>query len=337
MSEASLQSLADLLSGKTLQDIKDEFDRLEECRVAAERVVDTLTSSNEKVVRRALRSILSKKSATKKLPLLKTLMHSERPHHSQTPLLVAAIKARVPVWLYGETGSGKTTAASMVAEQLGLPFRLISVCPMTTKSEFFGYRDAGGTYHGTAFREVYEHGGVFLIDEVDNGNASILAVLNAALANNTCPFPDGNIPRHEDAVFLAAANTIGQGADITYIGRNALDATTLDRFVFIKMDIDPCLEKVISGGVWDSSNLVDIARGGEYTVDEWYELVKDVRELCREMGLRHIISPRATLYGGRLIAAGVGRHYLEHMCLWKGLRKTDRKKIKKNLGFSGND
>ena len=128
---------------------------------------------------------------------------------------------------------------------LELPFRFISVCPTTTKSEFFGYRDAVGKYHSTAFREIFEGGGVFLIDEIDNGNSSSLSVLNTALVNDHCAFPDGNIERHPDAVFVAAANTIGRGADVRYIGRNALDATTLDRFVFVRMDIDENLEMLI--------------------------------------------------------------------------------------------
>ena len=36
--------------------------------------------------------------------------------------------------------------------------------------------------------------------------------------------------KHEDFVAIGAANTFGAGADAQYVGRNALDAATLDRF-----------------------------------------------------------------------------------------------------------
>jgi cobaltochelatase CobS len=222
-----------------------------------------------------------------------------------------------------------------VAESLNLPFRFLSVCPATTKSDFLGYRDASGVYRSTAFREIYESGGVFLIDEIDNGNPSILAVLNTALANDHCAFPDGNIERHEKAVFVAAANTIGRGADVRYIGRNALDATTLDRFVFVRMDIDENLENALTGGKFDHEAIVDIAEGGPVTITEWRTFVRQVRHACAELGIEHIVSPRATIYGSLLISAGVGKTHLEEMCIWKGMRETDRRKVIESIRSEG--
>jgi hypothetical protein len=40
----------------------------------------------------------------------------------------------------------------------------------------------------------------------------------------------------------AAANTYGTGADALYVGRNQLDAATLDRFYVVEMDYDRKLE-----------------------------------------------------------------------------------------------
>ena len=50
--------------------------------------------------------------------------------------------------------------------------------------------------------------------------------------------------RHKDFICIAAANTVGLGADRQFSGRNKLDAATLDRFAIgkIMMDYDPEVE-----------------------------------------------------------------------------------------------
>ncbi|PSO46410.1 MAG: hypothetical protein BRC24_02135 [Parcubacteria group bacterium SW_4_46_8] len=247
--------------------------------------------------------------------------------HRKLPLLRVAVQTKVPVWLYGDSGSGKSTAARQVAEECGLDFRFISVCPTTSKSDLLGYNDAAGNYHPTAFREIYENGGVFLIDEIDNGNPSVLAVLNAALSNEHCAFPDGNVARHEDTRIIAAANTIGRGASFEYVGRNALDITTLDRFVYIRMDIDENLEAALTGGDYDPDEAVDISAGGAVDTAQWRSFVQSVRDACHELGVNHLVSPRACIYGHRLIQAGVGCRHLERMCVWKGISPEEKEKI----------
>lgn len=327
----SLQTILDVFSGKTLRDIQAERASLEAVRDTIAHEAEVFASSEHALVRGALEELLSGE-VLPRLPALQQIVSETGARHRNTPLIMAALKANVPAWIHGDAGSGKTTAAFKAAHALGLQFRFISVCPTTTKSELLGYMDATGTYRGTAFREIFENGGVFLIDEIDNGNPSILAILNAALANGYCAFPDGNVKRHEEARFLAAANTIGRGADVRYIGRNALDATTLDRFVYVRMDIDENLEGALVGQRFNPKKIANLALGGSVTPEDWYGFVTQVRETCHTLGIQHLVSPRATLYGVRLIEAGVGRTHLEEMCIWKGLRDTDRTKIQENLG-----
>ena len=108
-----------------------------------------------------------------------------------------------------------------------------------------GYMDATGDYVRTAFRNAFEHGGVFLFDEVDNGNANALGVVNSALANGSMAFPDGMVKRHPDFLCVASANTYGRGADRQYVGRQALDAAFMDRFEVIHVDYDEALEEAL--------------------------------------------------------------------------------------------
>ncbi len=79
---------------------------------------------------------------------------------------------------------------------------------------------------------------MFLCDEIDAGNANVLATLNALLSQPIAAFPDGMVERHENFAFLAAGNTTGAGADMKFVGRNQLDGATLDRFVFVFWEYD---------------------------------------------------------------------------------------------------
>ncbi len=326
----NLVFLQALLTGTLLDEIRDEQEKLVSVRDSTKELLERFTSADRKIAKEVILEVLQR-GERREYPTLEEVLFQEAPQHINFPLVIAALRAKVPIWLWGDAGSGKTTSARKAADMLGLPFRLLSVCPTTTKSELFGYRDASGKYHATAFREIFEQGGVFLLDEIDNGNPSILSVLNTALANDTCSFPDGNIERHEKALFLAAANTIGRGADVRYVGRNALDATTLDRFVFVRMDIDENLEQSFVTGEFDKSKLITLDTGGTLTPLEWLALVQKVRHICSDLGLQHLITPRATVYGQRLIQVGVGKEHLMELCLFKGLRETDRAKILRKL------
>ncbi|HBR79990.1 MAG TPA: hypothetical protein DEA46_06175 [Candidatus Moranbacteria bacterium] len=326
----NMTALEALFKGETLDEIKHTIDQFNQDVETAITKLQRIESTDRNILRGVVQDMLAEGQEEKNL-FLERLVLDLQPKHKNFPLLLASIKARIPVWIYGDTGSGKTTATELAAKSIGLPFRFISVCPTTNKSELFGYNDANGKYHSTAFREIFENGGVFLIDEIDNGNPSVLSVLNTSLANDQCSFPDGNIKRHLDAIFVAAANTIGRGADIRYVGRNALDATTLDRFVYVRMDIDENLEQALIGRAWDDAMLIDIDDDEKIDIDEWYEFVTNVRSVCQKLGINHIVSPRATIYGQRLIQVGLGKTNLREMCVWKGIRKTDREKIEENL------
>ena len=165
--------------------------------------------------------------------------------HEMTEPVLSYISGRIPLLLVGPAGSGKTYIAINVAKLLDLPYYSISVNEQTSKSDFLGYKDANGKLVETNFRKAYEHGGVFIIDEIDAGNPNILTVVNSALSNDTCPFPDGMVTRHPDFVAVCTANTFGEGESLQYIGRNILDAATKDRFASMYIDYSDTLEAVL--------------------------------------------------------------------------------------------
>lgn len=316
------------MTGRTLHDLESVRNDIADKLTKAQAVVEQLKSGSSEEVVKALRVILvSDDPVRQEFPQLEAFIDRAQPTHLHAPLLRAALMANIPVWLHGEAGSGKSTTAERSAHWLGLPFRSISLGPSSSKADLMGYRDGHGEYRGTGFREVYEDGGVFLFDEIDNAHPSILTLLNAAIANGHGEFPDGRVARHETTRFIAAANTIGKGATAEYVGRAPIDAATIDRFAFVQMDIDPELERALVLGHDSKRRPLDISAGGIPGRVEWLAEVRAHREAVAGLGARAIISTRAALYGARLSEQGVGLDWLREMLLYKGMRREEREKL----------
>ena len=253
---------------------------------------------------------------------------NKKRHHYLLPLLKKAMAARCHTWLVGPAGSGKSTVAADAAAELKLPYAALSVCSQTTKTDFLGYLDAHGVYRSTSFREIYEHGGVFCLDEVDNGNANVLAVLNSSLSGDETLFPDKVVKRHKNFVVVSCANTFGLGSSISYVGRTQIDAATLDRFFFVEMPYDDGLEAHVAGFPNVSSPKWSEGAGKVPTVESWLATVQKVRDLVAELGVKTIISPRATYNGIALIKQGVPQQFLEKGLLYKSLSAETVAKIR---------
>jgi cobaltochelatase CobS len=207
--------------------------------------------------------------------------------HKLQSELIQFLAAGCSVFLTGPAGSGKSIAAEKAAQALDLPFYSISVCQQSTKTDLLGYIDATGTYRRTQYRDAYEHGGLYLIDEIDGGNANVLSVLNNSLSGSRCPFPDAMVPRHKNFRCVAAGNTWGTGRTVQYVGRNALDAATLNRFVFIDWSYDEALETRIAD------------------LPAWSQYVQKCRAEIKRRGINYLVTPRASIYGAQLLKAGI--------------------------------
>ncbi len=227
-------------------------------------------------------------------------------HHTLEKVL-KALNCGLNVYLYGPSGSGKTFAAKQCAKALGV--ELFFTGAISNEYKLTGYMDAKGEYVATEFRKAYENGGLFLFDEIDGSFPQAVLAFNAALANDSMDFPDKNVPRNEKFYCIAAANTIGLGANRQYVGRNQLDAASLDRFVFIEWDYDENLERKVAGN------------------DEWFEYVLKVRKVIDKLNLRHIVSPRASFFGAKLLTNGFSQEDVEKMVLWKGMDRATIDKI----------
>lgn len=239
--------------------------------------------------------------------------------HYQFSRLLAALCCNV--WIYGPAGGGKTSAVEACARALNVPYHCLQVGPQTSQMQIFGYTDAMGRLVRTDFREAYEHGGILLIDEIDAGNAGVLTALNAALANGKCAFPDGMIERHKDCLFVATANTIGNGASRQYVGRNQVDAATTDRFVKLVWNYDESFESALCGVDCEPTPQDFKPMEGPYdsAIRAHVAAVQSIRQTVNRLGLRVIVSPRASINGCKLIQAGFSGTDALQMTIFEGL------------------
>lgn len=239
--------------------------------------------------------------------------------HELLPEVVQIIGAGLHSFLVGPAGSGKSTIAYQVSEIMGWTFSALSLGPTTPTSKLFGYMDATGNYVTTPFRKVYEFGGIMLMDELDNGHPGLVAEINQALANGFCAFADGMVAKHKDFRMIATGNTFGKGPDRMFVGRNILDAATLDRFATVEIPVDEAMERRIA-----LSFVPEEDREMFATVSSWVEYVQAVRARAIARKLPVVVSPRSSIDGAKLLLAGMARDRVAEVRLFAGMDSATR-------------
>jgi len=190
------------------------------------------------------------------------------------------------VLLKGDAGSGKTYGAVQVAKALGLDYRIFSFTNEISLGRCIGYMDAMGKYVKTAIREMYEDGGLLILDEFDAMNPNVAVSLNNMLSGDEYTFPDKVVSKHTDFKVIACTNTFGNGADKDYSSRNKLDKATLDRF-------DEKFE-------WGYDEELEIAIFGNTDATK---AVLAIRKNAKNLGIT--ITPRRTKAVNKMVIRGV--------------------------------
>ena len=225
--------------------------------------------------------------------------------HDKFETVLKFVANNEPVFLTGPAGSGKNVLCKQVAEALGLKFYFTNA--VTQEYKLTGFTDAMGNYQETQFFKAFTQGGVFMLDEMDASIPEVLVILNAAIANRYFDFPApiGYREAHPDFRVIAAGNTVGQGADYEYVGRNQLDAASLDRFAVVRIDYSEAIENVVACG---DTELVQFCR--------------EFRNSARKSGQQVIVSYRAIGRLAKMVKLLSIEEALE-TCLVKGLEKDD--------------
>lgn len=195
--------------------------------------------------------------------------------HKEYDTIKSCIEMNIPLYLAGPAGSGKNFTLEQIAGELDMDFYFSN----SVQQEFklTGFIDAGGNYHETEFYKACtsEKPCIFFLDEMDASIPEVLVLLNAAIANGYFEFPTGKVNFGDKVHFVAAGNTVGNGADEQYTGRLTLDQATLDRFAIIPFDYDRKIELSLCKGN------VDLV-----------EFIRQLRKEAEDKGIRATFSYR---------------------------------------------
>jgi len=251
-------------------------------RYADERALDSVKNA-EKLASEILAKLKQEVSGIGKPKIMAVSYNGERrkltfPASPYLSKLILLGSARKNILLVGPAGCGKTSVALQLAEALDLKFDSLSFTSGASEAWLLGRNLVSG-YVTAGFVDLFENGGIFLGDELDSADANTLMILNSALANGhmTNPITGKRLKRHDNFIFMGAANTYGLGADSVYTARNRLDAAFLDRFVCGTVPMDY------------SSEIEETLCPDKYI----RETLQEARLKLREMKAKQFISTRA--------------------------------------------
>jgi hypothetical protein len=236
--------------------------------------------------------------------------------HENFDKLVRAVGIGKNVALVGEAGSGKTYGAVEAAKALDLTYYIQSFSNQTSKYDLLGMVTANGDYVRTPLREAYEKGGVLILDEFDAANPNVVLLMNNMLSGGEYLFPCGTqVNKNENFRVIACQNTYGYGANKTYGGRNAMDGSSLNRFVKIGWGYDLVLERQIAG-----DTIVT-------------QVVQEIRANARNLAMNLIISPRQSIDANDLVEAGFTMDEALQMTIFEGLKEDQIKALKVGVSY----
>lgn len=144
-------------------------------------------------------------------------------------------------WLFGHTGTGKSTFVEQIAARMGWPVTRINLDSNLERADLVGHTtltESNGTtvssYEEGILPRAMQRPGFLLMDEMDAGRPDILFVVQRALEGKGLLLTeDGGrlVKPHPLFRFAATANTRGQGDEYgMYAGTRTMNASMIDRF-----------------------------------------------------------------------------------------------------------
>lgn len=226
--------------------------------------------------------------------------------HVEFERLVWLVNNNIPTYIYGPAGSGKNVLCAQVAEALGLTFYYCGA--ISDEFKLKGYGNAAGEYVPTEFYRAFTQGGLLMLDELDASDPQVLVAINAAISQRYVDFPViGRVDAHPDFRVVSAGNTFGTGASMAYTGRSSLDASTLNRFGYLKVDYDPRIDLCCAG---NDKELCEFGHG--------------LRKAAELTGLSLLVSYRQFTMMSQLLAGGkfTTEHAIE-FAITKGMQRDE--------------
>lgn len=156
--------------------------------------------------------------------------------------------ARIPIYLVGPAGCGKSFMARDLADLMDLEYGEVPLTAGATPSWLVGAHTMAG-YTSRPYVDLYNDGGIMTLEELDAGDPNLLIIINNSISQESFfnPVTGEEIRKSKNFIVVATGNTWGVGATRLYTARSRLDAATLDRFRQgrVEIDYDPNIERNI--------------------------------------------------------------------------------------------
>lgn len=178
----------------------------------------------------------------------------------------------------GEAGTGKSTAAQLIARMCNLPYRFMTMSADTTVSDLLlnilpGKKANTFEHYESEFVKAFRDGGIIEIQEVNTvRKPNVLTSLNAALDDlKELHLPNGEIiKRHENCIVIFTAN-------IAYEGTSPMNQALLSR-CFWKAEYQLPSDEVLAKRICEKSGINhDVA-------EKMVKVMKSIQAILEEEG-----------------------------------------------------
>lgn len=159
----------------------------------------------------------------------------------RTLMFLTGTNRNMNQWLFGHTGTGKSTFVEQIAARTGWPVTRVNLDSNLERADLVGQvhlvNDNGVTtskFEDGILPNAMPQPGYVLFDEMDAGRPDILFVVQRALEGKGLMLTEDNgriVQPHPLFRFVATANTRGQGDEYgMYAGVRTMNAAMIDRF-----------------------------------------------------------------------------------------------------------
>lgn len=216
--------------------------------------------------------------------------------------LLMGMEMKIPVYLWGHSGTGKTTIYEQISARTGRPMlRVQHTANMEEEHVLGGWRlrDGRTVFELGPLAQAMKNGWVYLADEYDFARPEVLSVYQPVLEGKPLIIKEADpenrmIRPHAGFRFIATGNTNGQGDETgLYQGTTMQNAANYERFGVVEQM--PYLDETIESMLVSKQGQIPLADAKKLV-----DFAGRVRKEFESAKLSNPISPRSLIFAARL-------------------------------------